>query len=809
MFAEVAINIPSGHTFTYAVPQDMQSHAAVGKRALVPFGSRRVTGYITSLVDSSEREQVKDIITLLDMEPLFDDGGLTFYRWMADYYMHPLGKALKGILPGGIDIENHLWIRLAEKTGKEITQDLTAPQRTILATLEKHPRGLSLTRLKKDLTNTHLHSDLATLQNLGLLHTEDRLTKPAVRVKKERFIALKKGIPPPDAPLTEKQRSLIGYIDSHGEVSATELRSAFSRISDTLKRLESRSIVTVTERDVYRNADKTFRVGQNGRPLTLNAEQEAALSDILQGLSSRTYRPYLLHGVTGSGKTEVYLRAIEYTLEQGGNAIFLVPEIALTPQMLSRITERFDEGLIAVLHSGIGRQVRYDEWRRIKQGDARIIVGARSAIFAPVPDLRLIIVDEEHDPSYKQDERLPYNARDLAVVRAHLSSATVILGSATPAVQTYHNTGKKNFAYLQLTRRVEDRPMPSIDIVDMKKEREEGGNGSVFSRTLHDAIGDTLAMGKQTLLFLNRRGFTTFLFCNDCGYVFRCRNCAVSMTHHLDDGTLRCHYCDYTLKAPPLCPSCGGTKIRSYGVGTEKLTEETASRFPGARIARMDSDTTAQRGAFEKILHDLDSGAIDILIGTQMITKGHDFPNVTLVGVISADTGLSIPDFRSAEKTFQILTQVSGRGGRGDTPGRVIIQTFNPDHYALRHARHHDYSGFYEEERAIRQELGYPPFGRLVCFRISGTNERRVEECARELGTLARACAGDGKNQCRIDILGPAEAPIAKIKGRYRRQMLLKADDIKTLHRVTRMIMTRCTRRGPAVKVDVDPMNFM
>lgn len=809
MFAEVAINIPSGQTFTYAVPEEMEHHVAVGKRALVPFGSRRVTGYIVGTAVSTEREQVKNLITLLDREPLFDDGDLRFYRWMADYYMHPLGKTLKDILPGGLDIENHLWVRPMEREEKDAPPDLTESQHAILAMLKEHPKGLSLTYLKKELGENHLHDDLGTLQDLGLLQAEDRLTRPAVRVKKERFATLKEGLPPPHVSLTEKQRALLEYIGEHGEVSMAELRVAFANVADTLKRLAARDIVTVTERDVYRSADKSFRIGRGGRPLTLSAEQENALSRILQGLSSRTYRPYLLHGVTGSGKTEVYLRAIEEVLAQGGNALFLVPEIALTPQMLSRITERFDEGLVAVLHSGIGRQVRYDEWRRIREGDARIIVGARSAIFAPVHDLRLIIVDEEHDPSYKQDERLPYNARDLAVVRARLSSATVILGSATPAVQTYHNTGTKNFAYLQLTRRVEDRPLPSIDIVDMKNERAEGGNGSVFSRTLHDAIGETLAAGKQTLLFLNRRGFTTFLYCNDCGYVFRCRNCAVSMTHHLGDGTLRCHYCDYTLKAPPLCPSCGGTKIGSYGMGTERLMEETVSRFPDARIARMDSDSTAQRGAFEHILHNLDKGAIDILIGTQMITKGHDFPNVTLVGVVSADTGLSIPDFRSAEKTFQLLTQVSGRGGRGDTPGRVIIQTFNPDHYALRHARGHDYAGFYEEETAIRRELGYPPFGRLVCFRISGTNERRVEECARELGDIARTCFRGGKNACPVDILGPAEAPIAKIKGRYRRQLLLKAGDTRTLHTVTRAVMDRCAKRGPTVRVDVDPMNFM
>ncbi|MEA3471288.1 MAG: primosomal protein N', partial [Thermodesulfobacteriota bacterium] len=520
---------------------------------------------------------------------------------------------------------------------------------------------------------------------------------------------------------------------------------------------------------------------------------------------SKRYRSYLLHGVTGSGKTEVYLRAIEKVLDLKGSAIFLVPEIALTPQLISRIKEKFDEDIIAILHSGIGKSSKYDEWRRVQSGDARIIIGARSAIFAPAKNLRLIIVDEEHDASYKQDERLTYNARDLAMVKARLSSATVILGSATPGLQTYFNIREKDIKYLSLTKRVVDRPLPEIEIIDMKGEREERGNLSVLSRRLKGAICDTLESKKQALLFLNRRGFNTFLFCADCGHIFKCLNCSVSMTHHASEGMLRCHYCDYAVKAPPICPSCGGSKIRSHGVGTEKLQEEIETLFPQARVERMDSDSMSKRGAYERILRELDRGTIDILVGTQMIAKGHDFPNVTLVGVVSADTSLNIPDFGASERTFQIITQVSGRGGRGDFPGRVIIQTLNPEQYAITYARDHNYLGFYNEEILTRRELSYPPFSRMVKFRISSTKEDSVKECAELLGDIARKITQNHN----IDVMGPAEAPIAKIKGRYRWHMLLRGKDVKRLHALSGKILERLGKSGADIRLDVDPLNFM
>ncbi|HRR42197.1 MAG TPA: primosomal protein N', partial [Syntrophales bacterium] len=438
-----------------------------------------------------------------------------------------------------------------------------------------------------------------------------------------------------------------------------------------------------------------------------------------------------------------------------------------------------------------------------------LVVGARSALFAPVRDLRLIIVDEEHDNSYKQDERMPYNARDLAVVRARQRGATVILGSATPSIQSYSNALRGKYRHLVLTDRPKGLGLPEVEVLDLRREREEKGKTPLLSRPLVEAIGETLETGKQTLLFLNRRGFHTFLFCADCGYVLKCLNCSVSLTFHAASGILKCHHCDFSVKAPPLCPACKGNRVRSYGAGTERLEAEVAKIFPGARVGRMDSDMAGGRAQQEKTLLALDRGEIDILIGTQMVAKGHDYPNVVLVGVIMADASLNLPDFRAAEYTFQLLTQVSGRGGRGDETGRVIIQTFNPEHYAVRFACGHDYRGFYEEEIVLRKALGYPPFLRLVNVRISGLKKENVEECAREVAEMTRALAKSLAPGESVDIIGPAEAPIPKLKGRYRWQLILKGKSVQSLHGVAQNILSQRRRRGVDVRVDVDPLNFM
>ncbi len=809
MFVRVAVNIPTDKTFIYSVPRELKREIATGKRVLVPFGKRRVTGYILELMDAADIEETKNIIEILDTEPLFNENDLNFYKWASDYYMYHLGKSLGGILPGGINIESYLWLSFARESVKDAGGLSLSPVRNrIIEILRDNMKGLPLDKLKKILGGKQVYRDLKVLQNAKLITIEDRLKKPAIKTKKEKFITLcREDLS--DVKLTEKQGDVVNFLRRYDETSVSSLNREFKNISGAIRGLEKKGIIGVSEREVYRCPGQQPEIGRAETGLILNKEQKAAVEKITRSIAAGKFSPHLLHGVTGSGKTEVYLNVIRKALDFEGGVIFLVPEISLTPQLLYRFNRRLRDYEIAVLHSGISRSARYDQWRRIQRGETRIVVGARSAIFAPVRNLKLIIVDEEHDTSYKQDDRMRYNARDLAIVKAKLTSAAVVLGSATPAIQTYYNIKKKKYAYLSLPGRVENRPLPQIEIVDMKDEKEGSGRIPIISRPLRHEIGDTLRNKKQALLFLNRRGFSTFMCCFECGYVFKCLRCSVSMTHHAVNDTLKCHYCDYFINGPFICPSCRGRKVRSYGVGTERVEEEISELFPEARVERMDSDVTVKKGAYERLLKSLNSGDIDILVGTQMITKGHDFPNITLVGVVSADTSLNIPDFRAAERTFQLMTQVSGRSGRGDSPGRVIVQTFNPEHYAVKRAKEHDYPGFYGDEISLRRELGYPPFSRMVNLRISGTKKEKVAEDARQLGVLARRLSLDSSVREKVEVIGPAEAPIARIKGRYRWHLLLKGKDIKTLHTLVGNILAKTLEDGIDIKVDADPVNFM
>lgn len=804
IFISVALAISSMQALTYSVPDEMERHVKIGKRVLVPLGKRRVTGYIIGVEEKAEREEIREIKEILDEAPLFDEDDLKLYRWVSEYYMYPLGKTLKAILPGGIDVESGLWLSLSPEWEYSEKRALSDIGGKILELLKDFPAGISMKQLGARMPERNLLNHVKKLQTLGFLKVEERLNKSEIKVRREPFIGVV-GEPPSDIKLAEKQNNIYEFLIEKGEIPLSILRGKFKNVHSTLRSMEKKGFIRVSEREFYRKPQREDAIGLGENAVTLTAEQEVALGKIVEGISSRTYSPYLLHGITGSGKTEIYLRAIKEVLRVDGSVLFLVPEISLTPQLVSRITERFDENIIAILHSGISRGVRYDEWRRIERGDARIIAGARSAVFAPVRNLRLIIVDEEHDDSYKQDDHLMYNARDIAVVRAKMSSSSVLLGSATPGVRTYFNTRGKGFTCLTLTKRVENRSLPVIDIVDMKNEREDKGNVSILSKLLKDAIGNTLADGKQTLLFLNRRGFNTFFYCLDCGHVFKCRNCSISMTYHAGEGALRCHYCGYSIKAPPICSGCGGGKVKSYGVGTERLEDEIRMLYPKARVARMDSDSTAKQGSHGRILKAFDRGETDILIGTQMITKGHDYPNVTLVGVVSADSSLNIPDFRASERTFQIITQVSGRGGRGDSPGRVVVQTFNPEQYAIKLARNYDYSGFYSEEMANRKELGYPPYSRMINFRMSHSQEDRLRNAAAKLGEIAR-------NECEkygVQVIGPAEAPIARIMGRHRWQMLLKGTNSSMLHACARDLLAKTKKSTSDIRLDVDPISFM
>jgi primosomal protein N' (replication factor Y) len=579
------------------------------------------------------------------------------------------------------------------------------------------------------------------------------------------------------------------------------LSKRFKSPSKSIQSLQAKGLLSLSRREVCRDLSVRSELKPYPKP-ELTSDQEAILSEILKGIRSKRFSPFLIYGVTGSGKTEIYLRAIEEVLIQGQEAIILVPEISLTPQLLSRFKDRFGENL-ALLHSGLGRGERYDQWRRIWKGEVEIAMGARSAIFAPFKNVGIIIVDEEHDPSYKQEEKLKYHARDVAVVRAKQAEATLLLGSATPSLESYYNTEKGKFRLLNLPERVEGKRLPQVEVVDVKKE------GGLLSEKLRAALQKNIEEKKQSLLFLNRRGFANFILCPECGYTFKCPNCSVTLTYHLRDRSLQCHYCDYRIQAPGDCPKCQGHRLQGMGIGTERLEQEIKSLFPDTQVGRMDRDTTSRRRSHLQILKGLESGSIDILVGTQMIVKGHDFPNVTFVGVVSADTSLHFPDFRSSERTFQLLTQVAGRAGRGEVFGEVVIQTFNPDHYGILRAKDHDYIGFYQEEIQFRRALEYPPFSRFINFRLVGNSEKRTKRMAEEMGRIGQSLLKKGYGK-GIEILGPSSAPFAKMRGKYRWQMLAKGKGHQLLHQFTKELASRMAvqlkGKGVNLDIDVDPV---
>lgn len=807
MFAKVAINIASESLFTYSIPSDLEEHITIGVPVLVPFRKRKLTGHVVEVISSNDFENTKDIIDILDHEPLFSEKELPFFRWVSDYYMYPLGKTISEALPSGLDLKSVTWIYPNDNKDESLLSDLAPLQRGILEALHDFPDGISIKNLKIFFKNKSINKDLNKLLVMGLISLEDKIKKPKVARKKETFVSLNNSTNINQVKLTKRQKELIQFLRSHGTSGLSELRRSFKNPSSVLAALEKKEFVVLESREVYRSHEQIEPIGKNRKDLILNEDQVNALKEIVSCIKSSSFSACLLHGVTGSGKTEVYLKAIEETLRLKGGVIYLVPEIALTTQLLTRVNERFQNVSIAVMHSGISNAARYDQWRKIIKGEINIVVGARSAIFAPARNLKLIIVDEEHDPSYKQDERLRYNARDLAVMKAKLHSATIVLGSATPALQTYFNAMKGKYRYLVLPRRTDKRQMPVIKVIDMKKKEDK--TGFFLSPPLEHAITETLRKKEQALIFLNRRGFHTFTYCLDCGYGFKCRNCAVSLRHHLGEQILKCHYCNFSTSVPKICPVCRKKRVRSYGLGTEQLEEEIRNMFPGARISRMDSDTTSVKGAYMKILQSLDKREVDILVGTQMITKGHDFPNVTLVGIISADASLNIPDFRASERTFQLLTQAAGRSGRGDSPGRVIIQTLNPNHHAIVRAKDHDYLGFYSDEITFRQALSYPPFTRMVNLQISSSNKERGIKGVELLKNIAMDIAKLDTKGSDTTIIGPAEAPIAKIKGRYRWHLIIKGKNNNAIRLLVKSLLSKLTVKGLEIKIDVDPFNFM
>ncbi len=736
---EVVVPLPFEKSFHYLVPPELIQQAQPGRRVFVPFGGRKLTAYVLGNVESSESSGLKTVIDVLDDEPLWTDGELEFFRWVSSYYLYPLGEVFKTALPSGINIQS--------KKGAV--------------------SGISLTGGRK--------------------------------VKSEKFY-LSATEPPPRHHIGSKAAEILATISDAGDISSADLRRRFGQCSLQLRRLEELTLIRMEEREIYRDPFALETI-ERDTPRILNRHQARALELISSAVESRAFSPFLLHGVTGSGKTEVYLQAIAPVLEQGGTALILVPEISLTPQLVRRFRARFG-ACIAILHSALSDGERYDEWRRIRRGQVRIVIGARSAIFAPLENIGIIVVDEEHEASFKQAEGLRYNARDLSLVRGQMEKTVVVLGSATPLMTSLHAVEQGRLKLLSLPERVENRPMPTVSIVQMKGIKE------TISPPLALALEETIAAGEQSLVFLNRRGFATLLVCGDCGEPLTCPNCSVTLTYHRQRRRSECHYCDYTVPAPGICPACGSLEMKELGAGTERVDHDLRELMPGAGIIRMDSDTTSGKGSHNRLLNRMTDGSADVLIGTQMVAKGHDFPGVTLVGVLNAEASLNMPDFRSAERTFQILSQVIGRAGRGTLPGRVVVQAHNPAHYAIQCAIEHDGENFYRQELEFRREAGYPPFSFLAAFAISGTSEQTVEERAAATATLLIHIKREMK--LRVEILGPAPSPLYRLRGRFRRQILLKAI---TRNDLRKLIVTWQIRRPPASNVretvDIDPVDMM
>jgi primosomal protein N' (replication factor Y) len=812
--AEVAVSLPVWKTFTYGVPPEIEDQIRTGKRVLVPFQRRKVTGYVlafpTPIPDGLDRDRLKEAIDVLDETPLFDEAMLSFFRWISNYYVYPLGEVIRTGLPPGLTLRTCRILKITSE-GKAHLAELSpeSEDHRFLQILAEEG-AIRFDLLFRRLKIANPHARLFSLKKKNLLIEELRLKPEQIKPRIETFV----GLPEKDpfegkSSLTPKEREILRFIRSKGRVSRKDIQTQFPKASPYIGRLAEKGWIALDFEEVYRDPFGGERFGSDTDPF-LTPDQQKALSVIDTSIAAGGFRPFLLHGITGSGKTEVYLRTIQRVIQNGKAAIVLVPEISLTPQLISRFKARFREG-IAVLHSGLSPNERYDQWRQILKGEVCIAIGARSAIFAPFRRLGIIIVDEEHEVSFKQEEKLKYNARDLAVMRAKMNDALLILGSATPSIESFFNTQLGKFHYLRLPQRVESRRLPFVEIVDMRLETKDS-KYRVLSDRLKEALLSNGEKGRQSLLFLNRRGFANFILCRDCGWTFPCPNCSVTYTYHAVGRLLQCHHCGLTAPTPPRCPQCEGYNLHPLGIGTQRVENEIIRFMPSARIARMDRDTTTRKGAFRRIVHAMESGEIDILVGTQMIVKGHDFPKVTLVGIICADTILHFPDFRAAERTFQLLTQAAGRAGRGDFPGRVIIQTYNPDHYSIQMAKNHDFLGFYGKEIFHREELGYPPFSRLANLRISGTSEVQAETFAKRLGILGAQIKTKGKiYRDHLEILGPCRAPLARVKGKYRWQLFVKSDRADRLHWFIGELVGKARKEamGVHLDVDVDPINLM
>ena len=817
-YVDVAVPLGVRKTFAYSVPPALRSRVSLGMRVLVPFGRKVVSGFVVGVCEEppSGDFRLRAVRDVAGPDAAIPAPLVALALWVAEYYFTPPGYVLRALLPTGSLPAASRKVSLSARMRDLISGGLRPPglsrkEELLLDTLAREG-DMGLDALCSRAGLQQAAASVEVFAKRGWLQVEDSVARARVAEKIRLCIRARHADPEALARLTESQRELYGRLAPAGGSIPLQTALRLAGASPSLARaLEKKGLVVIEPIKLDRIPLELSETPARVQLVFTPAQQEVFERLRSLALGGSVVR-CLLHGVTGSGKTEIYLRLIAEVLRSGGSAMLLVPEIGLTP-LLSRIAASHFPDQVALLHSGMSPGERFDQWNRVRAGAAKIVVGTRSAVFAPLENLRLIVIDEEQDGSYKQDEPPCYHAREVAWRRLQQSRGILLLGSATPAIETFHGTqDPSGILRMNLPERIEARPLPEVAVVDMSVEFQRHGPKAAISEQLLAELRENLRRGEQSIVLLNRRGYSRSLLCRSCGNVFSCADCSISMTFHRKENRLICHYCGLEKQVPASCDSCGGEYIYFVGVGTEQLEEMLRSLFAGARIARVDRDTTRRRGALRKLLFDFAERKLDILVGTQMLAKGHDFPGVTLVGVVSADAGLSFPDFRSAERTFQLLTQVAGRAGRGDKPGRVVIQSFYPGHYALQFARRQDYSGFYQHEIDFRRVLGYPPFRNLVQILVSAAHAEKGLRTAEKVADELKSAAARLGAKRGLQVLGPAAAPLEKLRGRYRFQVLLKTTPGEPIAGILQEAFLRLGQRKVPLKdihVDVDPLTLL
>ena len=806
-YAEVSVNAPAAQrqTFSYSIPSELT--VDIGQAVYVPFGQKTVQGLVIELTDIPAFEPTRDIIGIIDSQPLLTPKQVLLAKWLSDYYLSPLFDALALMLPPGF--ERRVITTIFPTNVEYDTSPLNENQQKLLAAL-KQKGSLKLKEAETALGKKRTQSAISRLVELGLIERKYELERIKVKILRVPHLRLlitteyARELAVTIGKKAPKQAALLNYLSlQSGPVSLAEARAKSKTDKAVMDALIKQNLATVENIEVQRDPLSRYAI-QLSQPLNLTTAQEAVFKPIQAGLRHETpvnkSSVFLLHGVTASGKTEIYLQALAEAVRLGKRGIALVPEIALTPQTIERFSARFP-GRVAVLHSQLSLGEQFDEWQRIRKGEIDVVVGPRSALFAPQQDLGLIIIDEEHEWTYKQSDSPRYHARDAAIKLAELTGAVVVMGSATPSVETYFHAVKGDYQLQQLPERVvpiENAPLPEVKIVDMREELK-AGNRSMFSGQLKQAIEKVLLNKEQAILFLNRRGSATTIECRNCGFVIKCKRCDIPMTYHLNSNSLICHRCNNKMQPPQVCPNCFSRRIRYLGIGTEKLNEEVQILFPHARLLRWDSDVTQAKGSHQDILNKFRNYEADILIGTQMVVKGLDLPLVTLVGVVIADTSLNLPDFRAGERTFQLLCQVAGRAGRGPSSGKVIIQTYNPEHYAIQTAAKHDYKSFYDMEINFRRQFKEPPFTQLAALTFVHTNDNRCREEAEKMAKHIGA-ERDSKGIPDLSIIGPAPAFVHRLRGRYHWQIILRGSNLSNF--------LKNLTFGQGWMIDIDPVGL-